>query len=170
MDIEHFTSQMAHNAERIRALVHGVSDHQARWKPDLASWSILEVTNHLYDEELEDFRVRLDITLHHPERPWPPIDPAGWVTERQYNQRDVGGSLNGFLAARQESLGWLRQLISVNWEAAYDAPFGRITAGDIFASWVAHDLLHMRQLVELHWAYTAVKVKPHRVDYAGAWQ
>ena len=56
-----------------------------------------------------------------------------------------------------------------DWEADYDAPFGRIAAGDMFAAWVAHDLLHMRQLVELHWAYTMVKVDPYRVRYAGTW-
>ena len=167
MDIEHFTSQMAQNAERIRALVRGVSDHQVRWKPDPVSWSILEVTNHLYDEEREDFRVHLDLILHRPDQPWPSIDPQGWVTERQYNERDIDESLNGFLSARQESLSWLRGLTVVNWEAAYEAPFGPITAGDIFVSWVAHDLLHMRQLVELHWAYTVVRVEPYRVDYAG---
>ena len=169
MDLEHFTAQMAHNAERIRALVQGVSDHQARWKPGPASWSILEVINHLYDEEREDFRVRLDFILHRPGEPWPGIDPEGWVTERGYNQRDVEESLSNFLSARAESLVWLRGLTAPHWEAAYDAPFGRITAGDMFAAWVAHDLLQMRQLVELHWAYTTLKLEPHQVEYAGVW-
>jgi hypothetical protein len=128
------------------------------------------VINHLLDEEEEDFRVRLDFALHRPDEPWPGIDPGGWVTERQYNGRDPGESLRNFLAAREKSLVWLKGLSSPNWETAYDAPFGRITAGDIFASWVAHDLLHIRQLVELHWAYTMMKVDPYRVNYAGAWQ
>jgi hypothetical protein len=34
---------------------------------------------------------------------------------------------------------------------------------------VAHDLLHMRQLVELHWAYTMTKGDPYRTGYAGTW-
>ena len=138
-------------------------------KPDPGSWSGLEVINHLYDEEREDFRVRLDYILHHPGQPWPGIDPQGWVSERQYNQREIKESLNNFLEARQESLAWLKTLKSPNWAAAYEAPFGKITAGDMFASWVAHDLLHMRQLVELHWAYTTMLLGPHNVDYAGSW-
>jgi hypothetical protein len=169
MDLDHLIFHMTGNAHRIRALAEGVSDHQVRWKPDPASWSILEVVNHLLDEEREDFRVRLDLALHRPDEPWPGIDPQGWVTERRYNERDPRESLEGFLAAREESLAWLRGLSSPDWEATCDAPFGRISAGDIFASWVAHDVLHMRQLVELHWAYTMLLVAPHKVDYAGSW-
>jgi uncharacterized damage-inducible protein DinB len=169
MNLEFLASQLNDNARRIRNLVEGVSAEQARWKPAATSWSILEVVNHLLDEEKEDFRVRLEITLHQPERPWPPIDPEGWVTARQYNQKDLQASLEGFLAEREASLAWLRGLTSANWDAVYDAPFGQITAGDLFASWVAHDLLHMRQLVELQWAYTAMSATPYRVEYAGSW-
>jgi len=60
-------------------------------------------------------------------------------------------------------------LSSPDWEAVYEAPFGPIRAGDVFASWVAHDLLHMRQLVELHWVYTTHRLQPYKVDYAGQW-
>jgi hypothetical protein len=77
--------------------------------------------------------------------------------------------LRGFLAAREESLAWLKNLSSPDWEAAYKMPFGPIRAGDVFAAWVAHDLLHMRQLVELHWAYTTRRLQPYRVEYAGEW-
>jgi hypothetical protein len=169
MDIDSLTAKMAKNATRIRALVRGVSDQQARWKPAPASWSILEVVNHLLDEERQDFRVRLNYTFHRPGEPWPPIDPEGWVTEREYNQQDLETSLDAFLSERQASLAWLGELPAPDWEATYEAPFGRITAGDLFASWVAHDLLHMRQLVELHWAYTTGELEPYRADYAGIW-
>ena len=169
MDLDHFTAQMTNNAESIRSMIEGISDEQAGWKPDPDSWSILEVINHLYDEEKEDFRVRLDIILHQPDQPWPAIDPAGWVVERQYNQRELQESVDNYLRERQASLGWLNQLDSPDWEAAYEAPFGEIKAGDMFTSWVAHDLLHIRQLVELHWAYLMNLSKPYRSDYAGNW-
>lgn len=54
MDLDHLVSQMAEDAQRIRVLVDGISDRQAHWKPDPASWSILEVASHLLDEEKED--------------------------------------------------------------------------------------------------------------------
>ena len=169
MELDRFISQMADDAQRVRALAEGISDEQARWRPDPASWSILEVVNHLLDEEREDFRVMLDLALHRPDEPRPRIDPQAWVTERKYNERDPGESLQGFLAAREESLAWLRELSSPDWEAVYQAPWGPIRAGDVFAAWVAHDLLHIRQLVELHWAYTTRQLQPYRVEYAGEW-
>ena len=94
----------------------------------------------------------------------------GWVTARQYNARELAPSLAGFLAARQESLAWLESLASPDWQASYEAPWGEITAGDLLASWVAHDLLHLRQLVELRWFLTTKELVPHHVEYAGAWQ
>jgi hypothetical protein len=169
MNLEHFIAQMTRQADTIRTLVQGVVDEQARWRPDPDAWSILEVINHLYDEEIEDFRQHLDLILHHPAQPWPSIDPQGWVTERQYNQRQIGASLDNFLRERETSLAWLRGLVSPDWAATYDAPFAQITAGDMLASWVAHDLLHTRQLVELHWAHVSFLAAPHKVDYAGPW-
>ena len=135
----------------------------------LDPWSILEVTNHLVDEEREDFRARLDLVLHHPEEAWQAIDPERWVTERGYNQHVLDQSREAFLTARRKSVAWLHELTSPDWAAAYEAPFGRITAGDIMAARVAHDLLHLRQLVELHWSYLTVQVEPYSVGYAGVW-
>jgi hypothetical protein len=169
MEVDRLRSQMTKNSARIRALLQDVSDEQARWKPDLDSWSMLEVLGHLLDEERQDFRVRLDYTLHRPGERWPPIDPGGWVTERLYNQRDLDTSLAEFLSEREASVAWLRGLSVPDWNATHETPWGPITAGDLFVSWVAHDLLHMRQLVELHWAHTAVHLEPYRPDYAGEW-
>ncbi len=169
MNFDFCLSQLAGDARRIRELAEDVADEQARWKPDPDSWSVLEVICHLLDEEREDFRVRLDITLHHPDEPWPGIDPGGWVAERNYNQQDPGQTLQDYLQEREASLTWLRGLPAPDWGATYEAPFGTISAGDLLAAWVAHDLLHMRQLVELHWAYATKQVAPYRTRYAREW-
>jgi hypothetical protein len=169
VDFELLKQLLAQNAQRIRILVEGVSRDQARWRPNPKSWSILEVVNHLYDEEREDFRVRLDVILHNPDQPWPPIDPPAWVVERRYNERDLEESLCGFLAERRRSLEWLDTLDAPNWDASCEAPFGLIRAGDIFASWVGHDPLHSRQLIELHRAFTVRLSEPYALDYAGPW-
>ena len=169
MKLEACCKNLADNAQRIRVLVEKIPEDQALWKPDPEAWSILEVVNHLLDEENLDFRVRLNITLFHPDETWPSIDPQGWVAERHYNERDLKESLYKFLAARKESLAWLRTLSNPNWEATYQAPWGWIRAGDLMASWVGHDLLHMRQLVELNWACTGEEVQPYSTVYAGDW-
>ena len=75
MDVGHLFSQMVANGVRLEALLQGVSDRQARWKPDPDSWSILEVVNHLWDEEREGFRRRLELVLQRRPGSWPEIDP-----------------------------------------------------------------------------------------------
>jgi hypothetical protein len=107
MDFERLLQQMALNATRIEHLVTGVSPEQARWKPAPDSWSILEVINHLVDEEREDFRTRLRLLLFEPGAEWPRIDPVGWVTARAYNGRELEPSLQNYLAERRDSLAWL---------------------------------------------------------------
>ena len=118
MNLEQMMTALALNSGRLRALADGVSDEQARWKPDADSWSILEVVNHLADEESADFRTRLDTLLHRPDEEPPDIDPQGWVTSRGYNQRDPAESLDRFLNERQRSLEWLRGLEALDWESA----------------------------------------------------
>jgi len=169
MDFPLLLKQMQEDADRIRTLAEGVGPEQARWKPEPKSWSVLEVVNHLADEEREDFRTRLDIILHHPEDPWPPIDPSGWVNERKYNERDLGESLRRYTNERRSSIEWLRGLGSPNWEAVVHSQLGSMKAGEMFAAWVTHDQLHMRQLVELHRAYTERLAQPYSLDYAGPW-
>ncbi|MHC4992905.1 MAG: DinB family protein, partial [Planctomycetota bacterium] len=44
-------------------LVRDVSTGDARWRPPDGAWSILEIVTHLADEEVEDFRTRLRLTL-----------------------------------------------------------------------------------------------------------
>jgi DinB superfamily len=169
MDIEHLASRMAQHAACIRGLADGITAEQARVKPTSDSWSVLEVVNHLWDEEREDFRVRIDYTLHRPGEPWPGINPGSWVTERLYNERDLAESLDGFLSCRETSLAWLRGLTASDWETTAQTPWGSITAGDLFAAWVTHDLLHIRQLVELRWALLQAELAPRDTRYAGQW-
>ena len=128
MEIQSFTNQMANQALTIQSLAQGLSVEQARWKPDPHSWSILEVINHLYDEERFDFRVRLDLILHHPDQPWSPINPQGWVTEHFYNELDLAQSVEDFLQERQNSLAWLRGLAAPDWQASVPSPFGALSA------------------------------------------
>ncbi len=169
MHVNEIAARLAQQAHTIRTLVEGVDDVQARWKPTPESWSLLEVINHLYDEEREDFRARVDHILHRPDEPAPPIDPQGWVAQRAYNQRNLAESLANFLAERQQSLAWLTTLESPNWESAYRAPWGPLHAGDVFVAWAAHDLLHIRQLAELHYLHGIRSSQPYSVEYAGEW-
>ncbi len=169
MQSEILYQHLAHGAEVIHALIMGVTQTEACIRPEPKSWSILEVVCHLLDEEREDFRQRLDIILHRPADKWPPIDPTGWVTARQYNERSLSETLDSFLAEREKSLSWLRSLKTPDWEAEYTAPFGTVEAGDMLAAWTAHDILHTRQLVEIRYSRILSLAEPFDVRYAGDW-
>jgi hypothetical protein len=168
MDLKHLISQMEHNVQAVQALVRGVSDAQARWRPEPEAWSVLDVINHLAYEEKHDFWDRLDLVLHRPQESWPSGPSARGVTQRS-RQRKLEQALALFLETREESLAWLSALETPDWDAVYEAPFGQIKAGDIMAAWTAHDLLHLRQLIELRWAHLSRDAEPYELRYAGAW-
>jgi DinB superfamily len=168
-DPETYTSQLERNAHVFRLLVAGLTPAQERWKPAPDQWSILEIINHLADEDSEDFRTRLDTILHHPTQTWPPIEPQAWVTERAYNARTLDASLERFVTERYRSVVWLRSLKSPNWNAKHTDQFGSRSARELLASWVAHDWLHVRQITRLHYQATALSIAPESVEYAGEW-
>jgi hypothetical protein len=168
MDFAYLKSLMAQHAEIVLQLTELVTPEQARWKSDAETWSILEIINHLYDEEREDFRAHLDAILHKPGDPWSGIRSFEWVTERRYNERDLETSVQNFLAERRDSLAWLESLDTPDWEASVPAPWGSdISAGDMFASWVIHDQWHIQQLVQARRNYVIAQVAPYDVEYAG---
>ncbi|MCC6892055.1 MAG: DinB family protein [Anaerolineae bacterium] len=169
MNFETLYQELAHGGEIIRSLLTGITQVEAQVRPSPESWSILEVVCHLVDEERDDFRQRVDLTLNHPGEQWPPIHPDAWVTERAYNTRDLQQSLAEFRAEREKSLAFLKGLQSPNWDARHQSDFGERTAGQLLSSWVAHDVLHMRQLVELRWFKVGQITSPYDIGYAGDW-
>lgn len=170
MDLDFFITRLTVQAESIAALVRDLSDTQMRWHPSPGSWSLLEVINHLGDEERDDFRLRLDLTLQRPHEVLPPIDPEGWVGQRSYRTRDPSASIERFLDERQYSIGWLHTLSAPDWTLPCNHPrLTQLRAGDLLLAWVAHDLLHLRQIIELNWQYHAAQAAPFGVAYAGSW-
>jgi hypothetical protein len=170
MNLKYFIDRFSKNREVFKALIEGVDVEQAKWKPHSDKWSILEVVNHLYDEEREDFRQRLELVLADPEKPWPSINPRAWVAERKYLERDLTESLNNFLGEREKSLEWLSRLSAPHLENSKDGPNGVLSGGDLLASWLAHDFLHIRQITRLHYQYVTSISQPYRTAYAGPWK
>jgi hypothetical protein len=152
------------------ALLAGVPEADARWKPESGAWSILEIVNHLADEEVLDFRARLENTLAEPQRDWVKIDPEGWAREHRYNERDLRDSVRSFVDERGSSVRWLRSLRGADWERAHQHPrFGPMPAGMLLGAWAAHDALHLRQIAKRLYELSARDASPHPVRYAGEW-
>jgi len=170
MDADACIAALDANAVAIAALARAMPADAVRVRPTPMDWSALDVLNHLGDEEREDFRTRLDAALRESPTMVPPIDPAGWVEARAYATRDYEESLARFLVERQQSLRWLRGLVAPDWSHTCLLPSGQhIRAGDLLAAWVAHDLLHLRQLVAVQYHAHAHAVAPYHVAYAGDW-
>lgn len=156
------------NAAALKALTAGINPEQARWKPSPDAWSVLEVVNHLADEEREDFRPFVEWALGGP--PKQSHDSDTWIAARGYNERGLAASVADFLQEREKSLAWLRGLSGTDWQTpvAYTYRPG-FRGGDVLASWVAHDILHQRQLVELRFGLAKAALSPFDVQYAGEW-
>ena len=169
MELSYVISQLESNSKAIANLLDNVPPEQSIWKPE-NKWSLLEIINHLCDEEREDFRQRLQLTLEDPLKEWPPIDPVGWVTTRNYNERDLSESLADFLKEREISLEWLKSLKYPNWMNCYKHPeIGDMSASKILYNWLAHDYLHLRQIIRTHFLYLEENVYPISLSYAGKW-
>jgi hypothetical protein len=167
MNLEKVMEQLERTPELIENLCLGLSEEEAHWKPSDNSWSVVEVINHLYDEEREDFRRRVNLTLNYPGMPWPPITPEEWAVDRSYNKMVFTKSLHAFADERQKSLEFLKNLEHPDWDKYYDHPqAGKIHAGDLILSWAAHDLLHIRQIAMLRAQLIGKLSEKFNISYA----
>ncbi len=169
MHVDRLIDSLERFADVFPAVVRRLRPDDARWRPDDGGWSILEIVAHLADEEIEDFRARLRLTLHDPEADWPPIDPEGWAIQRRYNEGGLDAALGRFVAARRESVAWLRGLQNPDYSQSHEHPRGRLSAGDLLTAWVAHDALHLRQIAKRLYQITGRDAGEFHADYAGQW-
>ena len=153
-----------------RILLSGLDADSACWRPTEEDWSVVEIVSHLVDEELEDFRMRLRLTLEDPTAEWPPINPENAARERAYQNRGLNDMLWQFQSVRMESVAWLRSLPTIDLATTHQHPrIKSMSAGDLLAAWCAHDSLHMRQIARRLHALAAHHAGPHDTGYAGAW-
>lgn len=169
MDADALIADLSGFPTVLQAAVAGLDDEHWRWKPESGGWSVLEVVCHLLDEDAEDFPLGLRLTLEDPLQDWPKIDPAGWAEERRYNERDPAESLAQFTRLRHENMRWLKGLAAPDWQTTHPHPLGDLKAGDLLASWSAHDWLHLRQLTKRRYELCTQAGEPYDALYAGEW-
>ena len=161
--------ELSKNRGVFKELLTGLTEEEYLWKSDPGKWCLLEIICHLYDEEREDFRARTSLVLEIPTKPLPPIDPAVWVQERAYIKQDYADKLEMFMEERRHSIEWLQSLQSPKWDNAYSHPkFGQMTAKMFLSNWLAHDYLHIRQILKLKFDYLK-RLTDENLTYAGDW-
>ena len=157
------------NRSIFKALLTDIPKEEYLWKSSPKKWCILEIVCHLYDEEMEDFRARTQHVLDTPQKELPAIDPSAWVQERKYIQKDYAYMLHKFLEERKQSVAWLQSLVAPQWDNATEHhKFGAMTAKMFLANWLAHDYLHIRQILKVKFDYTQ-QLNDEHLTYAGTW-
>ena len=139
------------------------------WKQNPEKWCLLEILCHLYDEERDDFRFRTKWVLENPNQIPPSFNPIQWVTEHDYMGQDFNAMLDKFIEERETSINWLKTLKNVDWDLSFEHPkLGTMTAKYFLNNWLAHDYLHIRQVIKLKYDFLKNGFK-NDLNYAGNW-
>lgn len=150
-------------------LLKGIDQDQYLWRQTPEKWCLLEIICHLYDEERFDFRFRAQWVLERPNEVPPPFDQIKWVEEHEYMSQDFLNMLEKFNSERDASLGWLENLKDPKWKNSFKHPkLGTLTADYFLNNWLAHDYLHMRQILKLKFDYLSYRTG-EGLGYAGPW-
>lgn len=169
MTIKDIINQLKQNRQVFENLLSSKGEKQYLWRPKPEKWNLLEIVCHLLDEEREDFRARVKHTLENPLKDLVPIDPQGWVKEREYITKDYNKTLQVFLEERKKSITWLESQIDANWDNKLTHPeLGDMSAKLFLTNWLAHDYLHIRQILRYDYNYLK-KTTNLDLGYAGNW-
>ena len=169
--MDHITiiKELNRNKLIFRELLAAIPKEQYMYKPSPEKWNMLEVVCHLNDEEREDFRLRTRQVLEDPNEALPSFNPVAWVKDRNYIAQNYDDMLDKFLEERQKSIIWLEDLKNPDWSRSYIHPnFGAMSAGMFLSNWLAHDYLHLRQMIKLKFDYFQTLTNEN-LNYAGTW-
>jgi hypothetical protein len=158
---------LAATPDIFRALLTGVGDEQASWKPTPERFSIAELLEHLSHIEAHCFRARFDeiLTAENPEIE--PYNQNEFYAQGAYSNRDAEESLAHWEEQREDNLEFLHGLDpKVLSRPARHKVFGQFTLENLLNEWALHDLGHIRQLAELLRAQLYYpEVGPFRAEY-----
>ena len=162
-------AQFQRNSKVFYSLLKNEDQDLSLWKQTPEKWCLLEIVCHLYDEEIHDFRFRTQWVLEKPNQVPPAFNPLNCVIDNQYMQQDFNEMLEKFIHEREQSIIWLKTLKTVNWENAFEhSKLGTMSAKLFLTNWLAHDYLHIKQILKLKYDYLMYN-SGENLDYAGQW-
>src|ERR1041384_4407878 len=148
----------------LKALLGGLSDEWTLSNEGGESWSPYDIVGHLIHGEETDWIPRAKMILEHGEaRAFEPFDRVGMFEKSK--GKSIAELLDTFATRRQESLHELNEmhLTPTLLEKRGKHPeLGVVTLKQLLATWVVHDLGHVRQIVR-------VMAKQYR-DAVGPWR
>jgi DinB superfamily len=135
----------------LRALLSDVPAPWAAATEGAGTWSPYDVVGHLIHAERTDWVPRIEHLLRHGDAvAFPPFDREAMFTASQ--GRSLGELLDTFDGARTDSLARIQALNLSDADLVKRGrhpEFGVVTLGQHCATWVAHDLSHISQVVRV---------------------
>lgn len=148
----------------VRALLADLPESWVAAADGPGAWTPFDVVGHLIHGERTDWIPRVEHLLRHGDAvPFPPFDREAMF--RASAGRSLGELLDTFDAARADSLARLAALGLTSADLARlgrHPEFGAVTLGQHLATWVAHDLNHVGQIVRTMARQYATAVGPWR--------
>ena len=141
---------LAQTPEVLRNLLQGLPDEIVLGNDGEQTWSPFDVLGHLIHGDHADWIPRARIILQFGEsRAFDPFDRTAMFQQSQ--SKTLDSLLDEFAMVRGESLSALRemQLTAEDLKKTGlhpDPALGRVTLGQLLATWVAHDLSHVTQI------------------------
>lgn len=164
LELEHVTEILRRTPLTLNSLLHDLPEPWLVHNEGPDTWSPYDIVGHLIHGEEADWILRAKIILDHGEtRPFEPFDRIAMFEKSK--GKSIGELLDTFARLRAENL---RELQELNLTAELLDKRGRhpelgvVTLKQLLATWVVHDLGHIRQVVR-------VMAKQYR-DEVGPWR
>ena len=145
------TAVLARTPAVLDALLRGLPRPWTRADEGPETWSAFDVVGHLIHGEETDWIPRARIILEHGEaRPFEPFDRFAQM--RADRDASLDGLLDRFAALRRGNLAALAAWDLGPRELARTGThpeLGRVTLRQLLATWVVHDLAHLRQIARV---------------------
>ena len=163
-DLDAVTSQLARGPATLDQIVAPLPESWLRLTEGPGTWSPLQIVRHLVWGEVDDWIPRARIILQHRGAvAFTPFDrEAG---ETAYAGWPIRALLDEFARQRADNLAALEGFRLGPTELAYEGrhpAFGTVTMAQLLATWAAHDLTHMTQILR-------VLTRQYR-DQVGPWR
>jgi DinB superfamily len=146
------------------ALLGGLPEAWVRENEGPETWSSFDVVGHLIEAEDTNWIPRLRHLLEHGESvAFTPFDRAGFVEKSR--GKSLAELLEEFARARARSLRELDGLRLTPGDLGRGGKhpdFGRVTLGQLVATWAIHDLNHLGQIAQVLARQHAAAVGPWR--------
>jgi len=131
----------------LRALLIDLPDGWTRANEGEGTWSPYDVVGHLIHGERTDWVPRMRIILSDAgEKTFEPFDR--WAQERESAGQSLRDLLETFATLRSDSIEVVRSFDLAQTDfgrTGVHPEFGKVTLGQLFSTWVAHDLDHLVQ-------------------------